>query len=263
LVTATTTPPAFDMGRVLQRTFSVLGRNAVPFLFLSFLTQIPLLALQLTAFRPDRLGVMAGQPPNPAALLSLGTSLIVTGLVGIAISFVLQAALAHGTYADLSGKRASLGELLRTGLREFFPLVGLAIVSYLGMVFGTFLLIVPGVMLALAWSVVAPVRVVEHTPFFATFGRSAALTRGHRWTILGLYLVYALGGAMLGFAIAPLTGANVFAGVQGLNPTYFIGSAAVAVVLRAVQGTAVASIYYELRAIKEGVGPEQLAAVFD
>jgi hypothetical protein len=118
-------------------------------------------------------------------------------------------------------------------------------------------------MLALAWSVAAPVRVVENTPFFATFGRSAALTRGHRWAILGLYLVYALGGAVLGLIVAPLTGANPFAGVQGLNPVYLIASAVIAVLLRAIQGTAVASIYYELRAIKEGVGPEQLAAVFD
>jgi hypothetical protein len=263
MVTATTTPPAFNMGRVLERTFQVLGRNLVPFFVLSFLTQVPLLALQLTVFRPDQLGVRAGQPPNPAMLLSTGTSLIVTGFVGIALSFVLQAALAHGTYADLSGKRASLGDLMRTATREVLPLVGLAILSFLGMVFGMLLLVVPGVILALSWSVIVPVRVVEHTPFFQSFGRSTALTRGHRWSILGLYLVYALGGAVLGFAIAPLTGASLFGGMQGLNPAYFIASAAVAVVLRVIQGTAVASIYYELRAIKEGVGPEQLAAVFD
>ncbi len=45
-------------------------------------------------------------------------------------------------------------------------------------------------MMAVAWSVTVPVYVVEQTEVFSAFTRSADLTRGHRWRIFGLFVIY-------------------------------------------------------------------------
>ncbi len=63
------------------------------------------------------------------------------------------------------------------------------------------LLVVPGIIVALMWSFVTPVLVVERTGLIDTFQRSRDLTRGHRWALLGLIVVYSLVVVALEWAI--------------------------------------------------------------
>jgi hypothetical protein len=247
---------------VFNRAFGVIGRNFVTFFGLGVLAAIPNLLLTLVVFGTTPAAV-AMQGKSPSAVLGVSAWLMAIGLVTIAISFVLSAALAHGTYADLSGRRASLGNCLLTGAREFLPLMGITFLSVAALIPAMLLLIVPGIILALAWSVVVPVRVVERVPVFDTFGRSAALTRGHRWAIFGLFVVIWFGSIMLGAMIAPITTGAAFGTTHAAGVAGLLIQSAVGALTSVVTGTIVASIYYELRAIKEGVGPEQLAAVFD
>ena len=60
----------------------------------------------------------------------------------------------------------------------------------LGIFGGAILLLVPGLILAVMWSVVAPACVVERTGVFGAFSRSQELTRGYRWPIFGLYVAF-------------------------------------------------------------------------
>ncbi|NEX91597.1 hypothetical protein [Caulobacter sp. 17J65-9] len=249
----------FDMGRVVQRTFGVLGRNAQTFGALAvLLSGLPQVLLYWGA---GSMGLSAASgAPNFASfpLMALG------GLAMFVGTFVLQAALTHGTVADLNGKRVTFGSALSTGGRFMLPLLGLGILMGLAFMVGYLLLIVPGIMLSVAWAVAAPVLVVEQRGVTETFGRSADLTRGNRWAIFGLGVAYLvvtwLVGAMLGGV----------AGVIGMigGPTgQVLGSAlgqGVASVFTSLVGTAgIAAIYYELRSAKEGVGVEALASVFD
>ena len=109
-----------------------------------------------------------------------------------------------------------------------------------------------------------PALVVEKTGVFGAFGRSAELTKGHRWAIFGLALVVWLISILLGLAIIPLQsvlllpGGGIFAEVPRL-----IVSGLVNVITTTITAAGTAAVYYELRSIKEGIGPEQLAAVFD
>ena len=58
----------------------------------------------------------------------------------------------------------------------------------------------PGVLLALAWSVAAPVLVMERTGVFGAFTRSAELTRNHRGAIFALAIL----AGVVGFIIQAL-----------------------------------------------------------
>ena len=86
--------------------------------------------------------------------------------------FVLQAAVVHGTVADLNGRRASFADCLATGLKHFFPLLLIALIYFLCVFIGLIFLIVPGIIVAVIMSVAVPVRVRVNTP--ASWSRSTA-----------------------------------------------------------------------------------------
>ncbi len=265
-VTATT--PRFDMGRVVKRMFGAIGRNWGVFFGLAvLLTGIPQALFQLFAFQAG-LRAVGGSIPLSGASPSVILTAIPAGLLMAAASAVLQAALVHGTIADLNGRKASFGDCLSTGLKFLLPAIGLAILEAIALVFGFALLIVPCVMMALAWSVAMPALVVERTGVFGAFGRSADLTRRHRWSILGLAVAYVLLSIVVGAVIGGIIGGVIGAAPGVSSPGRLVGlQVVISLVLQPVQillATAgIASVYYELRSIKEGIGPEALASVFD
>jgi hypothetical protein len=249
--------PRFDIGRVVNRTFGAIGRNFASFGLLALVfAAVPGALIQWSELRVIAGGVNFDGPTM--ALLSGA------GLLAFFGAFILQAALVHGTVADLNGRRASIGEMLATGLRYFLPLLAIAILMSIALCFGIILLVVPGVLMALAWCVVVPAEVVERSGVFGAFGRSAELTRNHRGSIFGLFAIYMIACLIVGMVIGAILG------VTGLASGVRVVSLPQAIIMGLVQGVqtlvgsaGAASIYYELRSAKEGVGPEHLASVFD
>lgn len=185
-------------------------------------------------------------------------------------AYILQGALTRAAADDLSGAGVKFGAALGDGLRYFFPLFIVAILVTLGIRIGVVLLIIPGIILALRWSITAPIVVIERDGPAKSMGRSAELTEGYRWAIFGLFLLYFLlayafqivVGAVFGSSGAPTDGSPLgLLDVFGL--TVMGVSAAVAALVSLISTTGTAALYVELRRVKEGVSVEQLAAVFD
>lgn len=252
----------FGVGRVLSRTFGVTGQNILVFFSLALIARIPLLALQLSSLGH------AALTPAQAAAAAFNPSTIATGLLSLVLAlvmaFVLQAAVVHGTIVSLNGRKASFVDCLATGIRQFFPVLGISVLVGLGVMLGFVLLVVPGLMLIVRWMVAVPVQVAEGSGVLQAIGRSAELTKGHRWAIFGTLVVLfllALGLAMLS---APFAMAARF-GIASVQSAYFLNlgvSTLVNTITSMISAVLAASIYFELRTIKEGIGPEQLAAVF-
>ncbi len=265
-MTATTMgAPRFEMGRVVNLMFGAIGRNWVVFGLLALLlSAFPqgLFQLVQTQITVSRLAV-DGSPPQ----FNFSGSLLV--LVGVAVSIagnvIMQAALVHGVIVDLNGGKASFGDCLKTGLRFALPILGVGFLMALGIVAGALVFFVPGVMLALAWMVAVPAEVVERTGVFGAFSRSAALTRNHRWSLLGLCAIYVVVAWILSAAILAMSaGVQTAAQMIASRTPIVIAVTAIVRVVEAVVGAAgIAAIYYELRSIKEGIGPDALASVFD
>jgi hypothetical protein len=181
---------------------------------------------------------------------------------------MLQAGVVHIAVRDLNSQPASIGDAISTGLRHVIPLILIAIVSTIGIAIGLVLLIVPGIILGMMWAVSVPARVVERTGIFESLGRSSDLTKGHRWAIFGLVVAYILLSVALSLALLPIQAQVMMAVVQGTGPSttfyLFFGVSTVITMIQSVIASAgIAAIYYELRVVKEGIGPEALAAVFD
>lgn len=252
---------SFDMGRVVSRTFGAIGRNWVSFFTLAVFTVVPQILVSAS------LGVGVVARGKPIDLAHIGHFYGMTGiayLAALVLGSILQAALVHGTVSDLNGKKASFGDCLQTGLRTCLPVIGLSFLFGIALVFGFVLLIVPGVLMFLAWAVIVPVLVVENTGVFGAFGRSSELTKDHRWAIFGLAVVVCLITMILGFAVRPFQSAlaQPGGGMLAMSPLLAINGI-VSVITTTIVAVGTASVYYELRSIKEGIGPEQLAAVFD
>jgi hypothetical protein len=163
----------------------------------------------------------------------------------------------YGAFQDVRGRPFDIGASVRRGLSRFLPVIGAAICAVVLIGIGFFLLVVPGFMLLTMFFVTIPVCVVEGLGPVKSLGRSGQLTKGYRWRIFAIYLISAL---VIGIVEAVLARLGMsIAGALG----YGIVSFLVTAVGGAYQAIVSIMTYHDLRAVKEGLDIEQLAAVFD
>jgi hypothetical protein len=77
----------------------------------------------------------------------------------------------------------------RPGRRRLWALLGLNIVSGIGILLAMLILIVPGVYLFVRWSAALPALIAEEAGVYESFGRSAEAVEGRFWQVLGAILV--------------------------------------------------------------------------
>lgn len=252
-------PPAFSIGRVISLTFSVLGRHFPFFLLAGFLVSLPSQAFAVLFLR---MGVEAARQ-RTALNGGYWAYFALFVLLGVALGFILQAVLTFATVVDLNGRKVSATEAFSSVLRIFPPLMILGLLYFLGIAAGFVALVVPGLMLLAAWAVVVPVRLIEKTGILDALSRSAELTKGHRWAVLGLLLIFGLIGGVLSLVTRPLFSPAMILRVAGQPWLYVVLLSAVAAISAAITSTGTACLYFVLRTAKEGIAPEQLATVFD
>lgn len=253
----------FRLGEALEATFSAVFAHFAVFLLLAVVIYaLPNLLLAL-AIGP-RSGVQLGVA---AAILS-----IVRAVLNIALTAILQGALVRGVVTHMNGGRPTFEECLRSGVSVSAPLVAIGLLAGLGISLGFLLLIAPGLFLVSMWALVAPVRVAEGRGVFSAFSRSAALTLGHRWAVLGAivimgviaFVLLGLGGGVTGI----LTGFGRGVGGVSASPWPLFALGQVVTLLASAVGSIFSSalpavLYSQLRRSKEGAAPAQLAALFD
>ena len=234
----------FSVGRVLNRTWSVLSRNLLPFCLVTFIANLPNIAF-FAMIRP-------GVPASTAVWL------LVAALVGAVLNTLSQAIVLYGAFEDMRGRPVDLVESTKIGLRRFFAVLGVALCTAILAGLSAILLLFPAFIVATMLFVSLPACVVERLGPIKSMGRSARLTKGHRWKIFGLWLAV----MMILFVVqGTLTGvtAGIGAGkIPGLVVRY-----AWSAVWGAFYAILVVVTYHDLRVAKEGVDTDQIAAVFD
>lgn len=245
----------FQMGRVVTRTFAVVGRNLATFLAVAAILLLPNIVMDF----------ITGTPSAMTAIRMSGALLGITAfLVTIISTYLLHAALVQATITDLNGEKPNLGNALSTAFGVAVPVIAITLVTWFGVVLGMILLVVPGLMLLCAWCVAVPVRVVEGTSIGESFGRSRALTKGYRWPIFGLLLIYMIISMLIGFGILLVSGVAIAQASQvHNNAVYIVLTWLIQVVMAVISAVGMSAIYYELRTVKEGVSPQQMASAFD
>ena len=246
----------FRIGRVIRRMIQSARDNAAVFGLLCLLLAI----LPQAAFGVLEVTVLAKPAPSDWMAQAKGApgESIVTTFMGI----MLGVALLHGAISGWRGQRLTARECF-AGNRAFGSVFIIRVLGAFAIIAASLLLIVPGVILALAWSMAVPVAVEERLGVVRSFGRSLVLTRHYRWAILlSVLTIGALG--VLALAVWLI----VFAGIALLIPAAAAPLSELLVQpvslagLTLISALGSASIYYELKLIKEGPGPVEAADVF-
>ena len=237
-----------DLGKVLTDGLNVVFRNFGPFFLVALLLE----------------GI-------PTALLSYAQLMVrlnpifgVFGAVGFIACLItvpmMQAALVFGSMSNLEGRPASMTDCLAAGQRNWLRLLGLDILVGLGVVIGMILLIVPGVLLALRWSVAVPSLVLEGRGIQESMGRSAALTQNNRWSIFLLGLIFFAGMIVLQMALTIV--GFPFGSLHDHSAFTVVTTPLVNTCTSVVVYPVLTAVFRQLRGDKEGGNPEMLNEVF-
>ncbi len=248
----------FTIGGVIRETFRIAGLKFWPcFAVALAVVELPkwggqvLLAPTLADFQraagagdmsPIRAfaeGFALGAAPG--LLAQIGIVLLTGIVVGIALP-------------GAAGRAASFGTGLRAGLAAWPGNIVLTTIYYLVFLLAFALLIVPGLIVACMWAVYLPAHMAEGGSFTSCFGRSSRLTKGCRWRIAGLTLLY---GLAVGFLLGFLSGLAKGLASAHVPPGIVISVQVVAALLGAaisvISASVVAALYFELRGAKEGL----------
>jgi Uncharacterised protein family (UPF0259) len=141
-------------------------------------------------------------------LLSKGSALPLAALFW-ALSVLYQGMVVKLVQDVQDGRRElSVGDLVHSVEPVFWRLLAVSLLFGIGVGLGFVLLIVPGLILMVIWSVVAPVMVLERPRVFAAFSRSRELVRGNGWNVFAVFVLVFLAVAavsiLAGLASAPL-----------------------------------------------------------
>jgi hypothetical protein len=259
--------PRATIGGILGSSFRVWARNVGSFLALTTLVLSPSIGLQVwLQARPPAQDVLMWWTAGIGALQWL-LSLIVTG------------ALIFGVFQDLRGRRASMGDVLARGLARlpavlvvgivvgvcaFLALlpgallfgVGVGLLGPLGMVPGLLVMLLSGLVVYSGLYVAVPASVVEHPGVFGAVNRSWSLTQGYKLTLSVLLVLYIAASTVLGLVLTALTG-------MALGVASTLIEVAVTVLTTSVTAVFAGVAYHDIRVSKEGIGTEELAAIFD
>ena len=248
-------PPApardsLGIGTLVGGTFSILFGNLHYLLILALVPSLLITLLQYVLAPDILLDTAAVGEFN-----WLGFAIVMAiAMVGSAIITALIIRLAYDAKA---GHAIRLGDYLASAMAVAVPLVLCSIGATIATMFGLILLIVPGIMLLVMWSVLTPAIVIERAGF-GSFSRSAQLTSGYRWPLTGALLLMIVIIIVIGAAFEIVSFI-----VPSLGVTWIIAKESISGALTmAFSGIFYSLIYARLREIKEGMSVEELADVF-
>jgi hypothetical protein len=245
-------PVDFRIGDVISKTFTILSRRFLTFFVLVGIVQLVPTVMRMIVEPMSRGRGAASADDWPANLLQN----LAVGLVQFIMSSFASAVVVHATFQDLRGKPVSAMESFGHGVSRIIAVAVSSVLVGLLTGIGFLLCLIPGLIALTAMAVTMPACVVEELGPIASMSRSNDLTGGNRWPILGVAVVGGvialLVGMVIGFA---LPGADSL--VQQLA-MWLWGTVA-----GCFTSVYTAILYHDLRAVREGIGIDEIASVFD
>jgi len=176
---------------------------------------------------------------------------------------LVNAALTKSVSASYLGSEVSVGEAYQAVIPKIMTLIGAGILVGLIVMFGYMLLIVPGVIFGLWYSLTNPAIIVENCKATEALKRSKALAKGNLGKIFGVLFVtgiitnlitYLFG--MMGGVFSKILMSGNFVLNQICNQIFTVAGQILGIPIMAA---AIILLYYDLRIRKEGFDLEMMA----
>lgn len=210
------------------------------------------LVLALVVVGPYDLLVLAitGASPLGQGHSSAATDFILS-LVDLALVGPLVSALQVHAVLDIGeGVRPKLTEILARGLRVLAVVAAAEIIADICIGVGLVLLVIPGIVLAVRFFVVAQAAAVEHTDWPGALRRSGQLVRGNYLRTFGIFVLITLVSLLLIDAAVAVAGSAAIA-VQMVVIIF------IEVIIRSFQAISTAVLYFDLRAREQALTTSQ------
>lgn len=217
-------------GAVLATVARLYWRYLWLFLLLALIVVAPYDLIVLAATGTAPLGQQTGHVGTALTLLLLQFAVVIPFVSALDVRAVAAVA---------AGAQPVLRRVVWEGVRVLPVVVAAQIVADLAIGIGLVFFVVPGVILAVRWAVVAQVAAVEGTDWMGALRRAMQLTQGSFFHVLGVLIVPGL----LAYAIT-LIGASA-AGSHAGAAQVALGIA-VDTITRSFSGLTTAVLYFEL-----------------
>jgi hypothetical protein len=249
-----------SVGQIFDRTFSLYRQNLVRFITIVSVVTVPVWLVQFGGAYVLRRGFGA------AAGGALGVALIALSLFAVLVGMLAQnlsnAALLRSVSESYLGHEVTVGEAYRMVLPRLVTIVVAGILVGIVVMFGMILLIVPGIIFALWFSLTTPAIVLEDLGATAGMGRSRRLVSGNLGKVFGVGFIAVIIALIIGYLFGFL-GSFVASRLGDVNdPGYLLVSQlfslAGQIASTPISATATILLYYDLRIRKEGFDLEML-----
>jgi hypothetical protein len=136
---------------------------------------------------------------------SVSTAVILSLIDFVVVGPLIAAFYIHAVRDMDQGRSPSALDVVSRGLRVLPTVAAAQIIATLCIGIGLLFFVIPGVILLLRWAVVAQAAAMDNENWVEALKRSAALTRGNYWHVLGLILLTGVIEVLLldvGFSVA-------------------------------------------------------------
>lgn len=267
----------FRVGSVLERSFRIYFKNIVPFLLITALVYVPYAVYLFGVVDVDYL---IGE--------SAKTHLLISTVVNIVLPCIATGAIIYGSFMELRGRHAGIGKSLSVGVGRMLPVTGVAVLSILcaivpfvpsivmffvsgglGLLLGLVGLVFFFVIFIMLY-VAVPSAVVERPGLVGALRRSRELTSDRKGAIFGLLFIIGIIQLVFSSVITRVMGGNIeqadlrnMAEFESVLQNSLIAGLITSIVFGALSAVVQSVVYHDLRVEKDGVGVEELAAVFE
>jgi hypothetical protein len=261
----TTALRPLSTGELLDRTFSLYRSHFGLFVGIFALPHLVVLAVQLLQVINQR---SYGRMPNIVSTMLWFVAIAFVGLIMAAASQAAAVVAVSELYLD---RPASVMDSFSRVKGHLLGVIGISIIVGLAVGAGTLFLLVPGILLAIIWSLSVPAKVLENKGPIAAMSRSVDLVKGDwgRIFVVGLLVVVLSYGIRM-LVQAPILVATYMSAKAGMRNAVLgwqITSLVAAFVAESLVGAvgtiAFSLVYYDERVRKEAFDLQLMMSTID
>lgn len=257
----TASSPRFEpmtTGVLLDRAFRLYTGNFALMLGIAAAAYVPFYLIMLAI----QSSFGSGFPSRDGSIATLLFQLVFM-ILWASIAFpIASGATTFAISERYLGNDVTIGDALRRSLSHFFPLSIAQITATIRVVFGFFLLVIPGILWMLSYSLIVPVILVEGQKAIPSLRRSRDLIKGFRGKAFCILLVVNLLQLVLAAGVDMLAGMLFSAATGGGNILGAAMNNLLSIFLTPLGIIAAILLYYDMRIRKEGFDLEMLSRAF-
>jgi len=259
------------IGDILDSSFRLYKSNFAKFIHI----MAPIYIISFIAGIIYQMAVYGFHFPKAQTPFALGVATVgmvfalIFGLLVFLLEFVALGALVYSVSGSYLGKDIVYGDAYKSVWKQFWPLIGVGVLSWIMITAGSFMFYIPGIILGIFLSLVVQVMVLEKEGVGSSISRSFELVAYCLWkAVLVCLVAYAVVFVATGIVVLPFIVWGFIRSFSGeATPQMPLGLAILHLAFNYTaklftspfRMVALTLLYYDIRIRKEGFDLEVMA----